>query len=108
MRLLCVEDDRVNALLLEQSCVAAGVTVIEWAETGAEALSLAPAFGPQLLVLDLHLPDTDGLALLAALRACLQAPALPAVLYTAEAPQDVLGPATAAGFLGVWPKPVPP
>lgn len=108
MRLLCVEDDRVNALLLEQSCVAAGVSALAWAETGAEALALAPAFAPQLLVLDLHLPDTDGIALLAALRASLQAPALPAVLCTAETPQAVRGRAEAAGFVGIWAKPVAP
>lgn len=108
MRLLCVEDDRVNALLLEQSCLAAGVTRLEWAENGSDALALARDFRPQLLVLDLHLPDTDGFALLQAMRRHLQSPGLPAVLYTAESLTDVRERAAAAGFHGVWAKPVDP
>lgn len=106
MRLLCVEDDRVNALLLQHSCLAAGVSALEFAETGTDALTLASGFDPDLLVLDLHLPDTDGFALLAALRSAVGAPTLPAVLCTAESPAEVGARAAAAGFLCVWPKPV--
>lgn len=106
MRLLCVEDDRVNALLLEQSCRHAGNLTLQFAETGADALEQVAQFTPDLLVIDLYLPDTDGYALLAALRDALGAPALPAVLCTAAAPDDVARAAAQAGFLQVWSKPV--
>jgi CheY-like chemotaxis protein len=106
MRLLCVEDDRVNALLLEQSCRHAGDLTLQFAETGADALEQVVAFAPDLLVIDLYLPDTDGYALLAALRKALAAPALPAVLCTAATPDDVGRDARLAGFLQVWSKPV--
>lgn len=106
MRVLCVDDDRINALLFEQLCLAAGLREVEFAESGEEALRLASAWQPQLLVLDLHLPDTDGLALLPRLRAALDRPALPAVLCTAELPEDVAPLARAAGFDACWTKPV--
>lgn len=106
MRLLCVEDDRVNALLLEQSCREAGVAGIVIADSGADALAQAAEFAPDLLVIDLHLPDTDGYALLAALRGALRRADLPAMLYTASPLDEVAGDAGAAGFTGVWNKPV--
>lgn len=106
MRLLCVEDDRVNALLLEQSCREAGVDGIAIADSGADALVQAPGFAPDLLVIDLHLPDTDGYALLRALRQALCRADLPAMLYTASPLEDVAEDAGAAGFTGVWNKPV--
>jgi CheY-like chemotaxis protein len=106
MRLLCVEDDRVNAMLLEQSCLGAGVTELEIAECGRDALVVAARWRPDLLVLDMHLPDTDGFALLASLRALLQAPDLPAVLCSADTPDSLREPASTAGFLRLWSKPV--
>lgn len=108
MRLLCIEDDRVNALLLEQSCLRAGAEALEFAETGAEALEIAAGFAPDLLVIDLNLPDTDGCALLGRLREALGAPDLPAVLYTASPPEQVAEAAARAGFARIWNKPVEP
>lgn len=107
MRLLCVEDDRVNALLLEQSCLQADASlVLAFAESGAEALAQAADFAPDLLVLDLHLPDMDGHALLARLRHQLGRQDLPAVLCTATARDDVSAAAARSGFVQVWDKPV--
>ena len=106
LRVLCVDDDRIQALLLEQVCRDAGGIEIAFAETGAQAIEIATTWQPQLLVLDLHLPDTDGHALLPRLRAAAAHPTLPAVLCTAELPADVAPQARAAGFDGCWAKPV--
>ena len=106
MRVLYVDDDRVNALLFVETCRFAPGVEVETAASGAEALALAPLWQPDMLVVDLHLPDTTGYALLPALRACLQRPALPAYLCTADEAQLVSGPAHAAGFDGCWSKPV--
>jgi CheY-like chemotaxis protein len=106
MRVLCVDDDRINTLLLEHVCRAAGVLEVEFAESGAEAVRLAAEWQPQLLVVDLHLPDTDGLALLPRLREAAGRPDLHAVLCTAELPEDVAARAHAAGFNDCWTKPV--
>lgn len=106
MRVLYIDDDRVNALLFSETCRLAGEVIVETAATGAEALELAPPWRPDLLVIDLHLPDTNGYELLAQLRQRLQAPTLPAILCTADEATLVRAPAHAAGFDGVWTKPV--
>ena len=70
LRVLYVEDDHVCVLLMAQ--VMAGEPGIDLVivEDGAEALAaVAGGWTPELLVLDAHLPDTSGHALLARLRA---------------------------------------
>lgn len=106
MKLLCVDDDRVNALLFEQVCLLAGGIELQCAESGAEAEQLAAEWTPDLLVIDLHLPDTDGCALLPRLRLAAGRAELPAVLCTAEEPGVIAVRARQAGFVQVWSKPV--
>lgn len=106
LRVLYVDDDRINSLLFEEICRVAGDISVELAGSGAEALALAPPFVPQLLVIDLHLPDTDGLALLPRLREVLNQPELPAFLCTADSRFEVPQAAAQAGFAGCWSKPV--
>ena len=106
MRVLYVDDDRINTLLFVETCRHAAGVEVETALTGAEALELAPRWQPELLVIDLHLPDTTGYELLPALRRQLAAPALPAYLCTADDGDRVAAPARAAGFDGCWAKPV--
>jgi two-component system, OmpR family, response regulator len=71
---LIVEDSapvraRVVALLQEY-----GLEVVGEAATAAEALALAESLRPDAIVLDLHLPDGDGIDLLPALKAREPAP----------------------------------
>jgi two-component system OmpR family response regulator len=106
MRVLCVDDDRINALLLEQVCRDVGGLEVECVETGADAMVVAARWQPELLVIDLHLPDTDGLSLLPRLRSAAGRTDLPAVLCTAELLADARPRAQAAGFDDCWPKPV--
>jgi len=105
LRVLYVDDDRVNSLLFVETCRVAGGVEVETAATATEALDLVQAWAPDLLVIDLHLPDGSGYELLPALRNRLSAPA-PAYLCTADEPSLVEEPARAAGFDGCWPKPV--
>ena len=71
MRVLYVDDDRVHAVLFAEACRAIGGVEIECASCGAEALELLAGFVPDLLVIDLHLPDTSGERLLPELRRAL-------------------------------------
>ena len=105
MRLLYVDDDRINTLLFEETCRVAGGIQVACATCGAEALELAVRFQPELLVLDLHLPDITGYELLPALRRLLSGPA-PAILCSADEPDQVRPQALAAGFQDCWTKPV--
>ncbi len=106
MRVLYIDDDRINTLLFVETCRFVGKVEVETAATGAEALQLASEFRPDLLVVDLHLPDTTGYDLLPALRSALGRPDLPAFLCTADEAPLVEQPAREAGFTGCWTKPV--
>ncbi len=106
MRVLYVDDDRINALLFVETCRLAGNVEVQTTFCGAEALELVQQWVPDLLVIDLHLPDTTGYELLAALRSKLVRPDLPAILCTADEATLVEQPAREAGFSGCWSKPV--
>lgn len=105
MRVLYVDDDPVNSLLFVETCRFGRGIEVEVAATAAQALELVGRWTPELLVIDLHLPDLDGYQLLSALRSRLNARP-PAYLCTAEEAHLVEGPARAAGFDGCWCKPV--
>jgi CheY-like chemotaxis protein len=106
VRVLYIDDDRINTLLFVETCRIAHGVEVETAGSGAEALELAARCRPDLLVIDLHLPDTNGYDLLGALRRRLEQPLLPAFLCTADEAPLVEQPAREAGFAGCWTKPV--
>lgn len=68
MKLLLAEDDRASRLILARTLERWGYEVIA-AHDGAEALSLARAHQPPMVVSDWEMPGLDGPALCAALRA---------------------------------------
>lgn len=104
LRVLFVDDDRINAFLFENLCSAVPGIQTRCAASGSEALEITAQWEPQALVLDLHLPDTDGVQLLGRLRSLLGQ--VPAFLCSAEEPAALEPLARDAGFTGVWPKPV--
>ena len=75
-RVLIVDDHidfrRVARLLLEQT----GHVVVGEAGTGAEALSEARRLQPDVVLLDIQLPDLDGLAVAASLTSRAKCPAV--------------------------------
>lgn len=105
-RLLYVEDDRVAALLFTEALRDVPGLCVEVAEDGAEALALATRWQPQVLVLDAHLPDTTGIALLDRLRALPGLRDVPAFICSADALQEDVQRSLAAGFAGYWIKPI--
>ncbi len=108
MRVLYVDDDRINTLLFVETCRRAEGLEVETAASGAEALEQVLAWAPDLLVIDLHLPDTTGFELLPSLRTTVPTlDGVPAFLCTADDIADVHESALAAGFAGCWQKPMP-
>jgi DNA-binding response OmpR family regulator len=81
LRLLIVEDDEGIGANLQRALASDDVEV-EWARTAAEAASLAEMRRPDLALLDLGLPDGDGLDLCRELLAAQ--PALPIIMLTAR------------------------
>lgn len=78
---LIVEDDERIADFMRRGLRASGFTV-EWVATGAEALERILAGGVAVQILDLGLPDFDGLELMRKLRD--QGAAVPTVVVTAR------------------------
>jgi DNA-binding response OmpR family regulator len=72
-KILLVEDDPETAQTLCRALEGSGYEVIV-AETGAQARTLVEEQRPDLILLDLMLPDTDGLVLTGALKMLTSAP----------------------------------
>ncbi|CAO3415546.1 PP2C family protein-serine/threonine phosphatase [Azospirillum argentinense] len=68
-RVLVVDDNRVNRHLLQALLERGGVTRIEMAEDGNDALARLDAFRPDLILLDLMMPNLDGFEMCRRLRA---------------------------------------
>lgn len=80
-RILVVEDDPTLRLVLRDNLQSEGYEV-DVAADGTRAISRARAAAPDLVVLDLTLPDLDGLELLPTLRSLGQ---IPIIVLTARA-----------------------
>jgi DNA-binding NarL/FixJ family response regulator len=69
MKIALVEDERLFRDVLRKACTAdLGHEVVAEAGTGREALLVVPASLPDLLILDIHLPDMDGFEVLRSMR----------------------------------------
>jgi two-component system, OmpR family, KDP operon response regulator KdpE len=79
-KILIVDDDKHIRVLLKATLARAGYAVVE-AASAREALNAKAIDKPDLVLLDLGLPDRDGLALVPALRAD---PACPVIVVSAR------------------------
>ncbi|HSE92351.1 MAG TPA: response regulator [Methylomirabilota bacterium] len=104
-RILIVDDDPVMRRTLGDTLTRAGFEVAP-AATVAEALRLAADAEPALAILDLVLPDGDGIELLGSLRATW--PALPAIVVTAYVEPRSVVEAMRRGALDYLGKPIDP
>ncbi|MBA3590451.1 sensor histidine kinase [Methylibium sp.] len=68
MRMLYVEDNRVNAILFEEAIKLRGGIELRIAEDGAEGLAMAGRWRPDVLILDANLPGMTGYEVLAQMR----------------------------------------
>lgn len=85
-RVLFVEDEAALSTAYERYF--GNRLVMAFAASGEQAEALFELFQPEVLVLDLHLPDTDGVDLLRRLRE--RQPGLPVVITTAYASMEPL------------------
>jgi two-component system, cell cycle response regulator DivK len=104
LRILVVEDNKMNAALARILLQHDGHTIAE-AESGA-ALRALLAHGEtaDIVLMDIQLPDIDGVTLLADVRAAM--PAVPVVALTAHALHGDEARLMASGFEAVMTKPI--
>ena len=103
---LYIEDNPVNAMLVETYFQQHSQVRVVVCATGQEGLQRAADLQPDLVLLDMQLPDMHGLEVLQRLAADPQTTALPVIALSASAmPQEVEA-ATRAGALAYWTKPI--
>ena len=104
-RILVVEDNELNMKLFRDVLVATGFRALE-ATTGGEAVDLAVEEVPDLVLMDIQLPDADGIDVLHRLRTDDRTAAIPVLAVTAQAMQGDRERFLAAGFDGYVSKPL--
>jgi two-component system cell cycle response regulator DivK len=104
-KILLVEDNAKNMKLFRDVLRAAGYETLE-ATTGGQALKLAVEHDPDLVLLDVGLPDIDGIAVLGRLRTEDRTASIPVLALTAQAMTGDRERFLAAGFDGYVSKPV--
>lgn len=103
---LYVEDDRINIVLMEEVFRRMPGWQLECAEDGSQALHMLTELQPDLLLVDMNLPDMSGLDLLAQLRRDPRQSALACVALSADALPEQVQAALQAGFKEYWLKPI--
>src|SRR5665213_2343632 len=80
--ILVVDDDPLVLKVLQTLLVKKGGYHVVTAENGADALAQASKFPPQTVILDMNLPDMNGLEILQKLKTSY--PQLPVIMLTGE------------------------
>lgn len=103
--ILLVDDNPRNLLLARDLLNHHGYRTLE-AETAEDGLALARAHQPALVLLDVQLPDMDGIQALEQLRADALTAAIPVAAFTAFAMKNDRERFLAAGFDNYIEKPI--
>jgi DNA-binding response OmpR family regulator len=106
-RILVVDDDQGLLGLLERMLTRLGA-VPDMVETGGQALEVLKSKQFDLVILDLMLPDVDGLDVLAQIRQELHLDDLPVIILSALANPDIISRGLALGADGYLTKPYLP
>ena len=104
-RILVVEDNEKNMKLFRDVLSATGYRTLE-ATNGGEAVDLATEHAPDLVLMDIQMPDVDGVEALRRLRADERTADIPVLAVTAQAMQGDRERFLAEGFDGYLSKPV--
>lgn len=107
-RILLVEDDPDIQAVAQLALVAVGGFQVRICGSGQEALASGPDFGPDLILLDVMMPEMDGPATLSALRRLPQTSATPVIFMTAKAQRHEIAAYQSLGAIGVITKPFDP
>jgi CheY-like chemotaxis protein len=103
-QILVVDDTPANLHVLMELLEPAGYTMLA-ARSGERALRIAARANPNLILLDVMMPEMDGYEVCRRLKADAQTASIPVVFVTADARDDVAAAVREAGGVGVLSKP---
>jgi CheY-like chemotaxis protein/anti-sigma regulatory factor (Ser/Thr protein kinase) len=105
-QLLYIEDNAVNVLLVEELVRSLPGLSIASEATGANGVARAASLRPDLILVDMQLPDFDGFEVLRRLRAHPQTARTRCIALSANAMPEDIALGLAAGFDDYWTKPI--
>ena len=103
--ILYVEDNFDNRTLVNRILMVEGYHLIE-AVNATEALKVLESTRPDLILMDINMPDMDGYTLTGKIKKIPGLETIPVVALTANVMHDVLEQALAAGCNGYIGKPI--
>ena len=104
-RVLVVDDAPALVMLMTKTLQAAGFAVAH-AGTGTEAIAEARRFAPDLVLLDIGMPEMDGISACEAIRRESADSALPIIMVTGSDDAETIDRARAAGATDFVFKPI--
>ncbi len=103
--ILYVEDNADNRILIRRVLMAEGYTVVE-AESAQSALAYLEHETPDLILMDINMPDVDGYTLTKQLKARPELRQVPIIAVTANVMKGDMEKSLEAGCDGYIPKPI--
>jgi len=107
-RILYVEDEIDIQTVAKLALETIGGFTVEVCDTGRKALAVVPKFKPDLILLDVMMPDMDGPTTFNALRSQPASADIPVIFMTAKAQQNEIAEYKRIGAIDVIPKPFDP
>ncbi len=104
-RVLYIEDSEPNFRLVQSILEDRPGTELAWAETGQKGLEMARTHSPQLVLLDLDLPDLHGSKILEELQAQPETAQIPVIVISADATPSQIERMLTAGARNYLTKP---
>jgi len=105
-RVLYIEDNPVNAITVRELLQNHTRLDIVIEENGSNGVERARQMLPDLILIDMQLPDFDGLEVLRRLKATALTASLTCIALSANAAPQYIAEALAAGFDDYWTKPI--
>jgi CheY-like chemotaxis protein len=106
LHVLCVEDNPVNLQLVRELIALRPSVQLRTAEDGLSGVAAAQDDPPELVLLDIQLPDIDGLEVMRRLRSAPRTAGCRIVALSADAMPERIRAALSAGFDDYWTKPI--
>jgi PAS domain S-box-containing protein len=105
-QLLYIEDNPINVMLLEELIASRSDLAIVSEPNGESGVARARGLRPDLILVDMQLPDFDGYEVLRRLQSAPETAGIPCLAVSANAMPEDIQRALDAGFVEYWTKPI--
>lgn len=105
-QLLYIEDNPVNTLVVQELVATRPHLKLDCAADGISGVEMALQLAPELILIDMQLPDIDGFEVLRRLRSHRQTALTRCIAVSANAVPEDMARARQMGFSDYWTKPI--